>query len=40
MRAHLAEIAVRTLKPGTKQYKVFDLSTPGFGVLAGGRSKS
>jgi integrase len=41
MRAHLTEIAVRALKPvAGKQFKVWDSSTPGFGVLVNERSKS
>jgi integrase len=39
MRAHLTDIAVRALKPSGKQMKVWDTSTPGFGVIVG-KSKS
>jgi integrase len=41
MRAHLTEIAVRALKPvAGKQFKVWDSTTPGFGVLVSERTKS
>jgi integrase len=41
MRVHLTDIAVRALKPTPgKQFKVWDTSTPGFGVLVGERAKS
>jgi integrase len=41
MRLHLTEIAVRALKPKpNKQYKAWDSSTPGFGVLVSEHSKS
>ncbi len=41
MRAHLTELAVRALKPSPgKQIKVWDTSTPGFGVLVSESSKS
>lgn len=41
MRTHLTEIAVRGLKPVPgKQVKVWDTSTPGFGVRVNDRSKS
>jgi integrase len=41
MRVHLTDIAVRALKPTPgKQFKVWDTSTPGFGVLVNERSKS
>lgn len=41
MRAHLTEIAVRALKPVPgKQVKVWDTTTPGFGVRVNGNSKS
>jgi integrase len=41
MRLHLTEIAVRALKPKPDgQYKAWDKSTPGFGVLVSERSKS
>jgi integrase len=40
VRTHLTDIAVRALKPGDKQYKVWDASFPGFGVRVNGKSKS
>ena len=41
MRLHLTEIAVRALKPKPdKQFKAWDTTTPGFGVLVSERSKS
>jgi len=41
MRLHLTEIAVRALKPKpAAQFKAWDASTPGFGVLVSERSKS
>ena len=41
MKAHLTEISVRALKPlAGKQLRVWDASTPGFGVLINGHSKS
>ena len=40
MRAHLTEVGVRALKARDKQYKVWDSSTRGFGVLVGGQAKS
>src|ERR1700724_147306 len=40
MHAHLTEITVRSLKPAGKQRKVWDTTTPGFGVIVGARSKS
>lgn len=41
MKLHLTDIAVRSLKPDSgRQFKVWDASTPGFGVLVGERSKS
>jgi integrase len=41
MRLHLTELAVRALKPKPgKQFKSWDTSTPGFGVLVSERSKS
>ena len=41
MRLHLTELAVRALKPKpSKQFKVWDTSTPGFGVLVGESAKS
>jgi integrase len=40
MRQHLTEAGVRALKPADKQFKVMDSSTPGFGVLVSGKSKS
>lgn len=41
MRARLTEIAVRALKPAAgKQLKVWDTTTPGFGVRVNGHSKS
>jgi hypothetical protein len=39
MRAHLTELGVRALKPAGKQVKVWDTTTPGFGVIVG-KSKS
>jgi integrase len=39
LHAHLTDIAVRALKPNGKQIKVWDSSTPGFGVIVG-KSKS
>lgn len=40
MRAHLTEVTVRSLKTTTKQEKVWDISTPGFGVRVNGTTKS
>ena len=41
MRLHLTEIAVRALKPKPdKQFKAWDTTTPGFGVLVSEHSKS
>jgi len=41
MRAHLTEVTVRSLKAGPrKQLKVWDASTPGFGVRVNPHSKS
>src|SRR5205807_1288387 len=40
MRLHLTDIAVRTLKPSDRQYKVWDATFPGFGVRVNGGSKS
>lgn len=41
MRLHLTELAARALKPKPgKQFKAWDTTTPGFGVLIGERSKS
>ena len=40
MRARLTDLGVRALKPATKQYKVWDEQTPGFGVLIGGHTKT
>ena len=41
MRVHLTEIAVRALKPKPdKQFKAWDSSTAGFGVLVSDSSKS
>jgi integrase len=41
MRVHLTELAVRALKPKPgKQFKAWDTSTPGFGVLVGDTKKS
>jgi integrase len=37
LRAHLTEITVRALKPCGAQFKVWDTTTPGFGVLVGKR---
>src|SRR5216684_7047598 len=39
MHAHLTNVTVRSLKPNGKQTKVWDSSTPGFGVIVG-KSKS
>jgi hypothetical protein len=39
MRAHLTELGVRALKPACEQVKVWDTTTPGFGVIVG-KSKS
>ena len=35
MHAHLTEVSVRALKPGGKQVKVWDTTTPGFGIIVG-----
>jgi hypothetical protein len=32
MRSHLTELALRSLKPNGKQIKIWDRTTPGFGV--------
>jgi hypothetical protein len=41
MRAHLTDVAVRALKQSVgKQVKVWDTTTPGFGLIVGERSKS
>lgn len=40
MRVHLTDIAVRGLKAGSEQYKVWDAAFPGFGVRVNGTSKS
>lgn len=40
MKAQLTDIGVRALKPATKQYKVWDEKTKGFGILIGGQAKS
>lgn len=41
MRLHLTEIAVRALKPKPdKQFKAWDTTTPGFGILVSEHSKS
>jgi hypothetical protein len=39
MHARLTDVAVRALKQTGKQTKVWDSSTPGFGVIVG-KSKS
>lgn len=40
MRTHITDVGVRGLKPATKQYKVWDAKTRGFGVLVSGQTKS
>src|SRR5688572_9488371 len=40
MRTHITDVGVRGLKPATKQYKVWDVKTRGFGVLVSGQTKS
>jgi hypothetical protein len=40
LRTHLSDVGVRALKPATKQYKVWDAKTKGFGVLVSGQTKS
>ncbi|MEA2903043.1 MAG: hypothetical protein QOI12_430 [Alphaproteobacteria bacterium] len=40
MRLHLTDAGVRALKPASKQTKVWDTQTLGFGILVGGKSKT
>jgi integrase len=40
MRAHLTDVGVRALKPATKQFKVWDTQTRGFGVLVSDTTKT
>ncbi len=40
MRAHLTDVTVRALKPAAKQTKIWDKTTPGFGIRINGNSKS
>lgn len=39
MRATITEMTVRSLKPAARQYRLWDMKTPGFGILVG-KSKS
>jgi hypothetical protein len=40
MRAHLTDVGVRALKPATKQFKVWDTQTLGFGLLVSEKTKT
>jgi integrase len=40
MRSHLTELSLRAVKPQGKQIKIWDRTTPGFGVRINGASKS
>lgn len=40
MKSALTDIGVRALKPADKQYKLWDVKTPGFGIIVGATTKS